>query len=63
MSYGREAEIESDARAMIRVMKASGGSSQPEFMSTHPAPENRAEHIKEAIAKRFPQGVPKGLGE
>jgi beta-barrel assembly-enhancing protease len=47
---------------MIRVMevlaKASGGSSQPEFMSTHPAPENRAE-----IAKRFPQGVPKGLGE
>jgi beta-barrel assembly-enhancing protease len=62
MSYGREDEIESDARAMIRVMevlaKASGGSTQPEFMSTHRAPENRAE-----IAKRFPQGVPKGLGE
>jgi predicted Zn-dependent protease len=52
---------------MIRVMevlaKGSGGSSQPEFMSTHPAPENRAERIKEAIAKRFPQGAPKGLGE
>jgi hypothetical protein len=25
--------------------------------------ENRAERIKEEIAKRFPQGVPKGLGE
>jgi len=55
-----------DPRAMIRVMevlaKASGGGSrQPEFFSTHPAPENRAERIKEAIAKRFPNGVPEGL--
>jgi predicted Zn-dependent protease len=54
-----------DPRAMIRVMevlaKASGGSSQPEFMSTHPAPENRAGRIKEEIAKRFPNGVPDGL--
>ena len=54
-----------DPRAMIRVMevlaKASGGSKQPEFMSTHPAPENRAARIKEEIEKRFPQGVPKGL--
>jgi len=56
-----------DPRAMIRVMevlaKASGGSKQPEFMSTHPAPENRTTRIKEEIAKRFPQGVPKGLKE
>jgi predicted Zn-dependent protease len=55
-----------DPRAMIRVMevlaKASGGGSrQPEFVSTHPAPENRAARIKEAIAKRFPNGVPQGL--
>jgi predicted Zn-dependent protease len=54
-----------DPRAMIRVMevlaKASGGSRQPEFFSTHPAPENRAERIKEAIAKQFPQGVPENL--
>ena len=51
-----------DPRALIRVMEvlasASGGSRQPEFFSTHPAPENRAERIKEAIAKQFPQGVP-----
>jgi predicted Zn-dependent protease len=56
-----------DPRAMIRVMevlaKASGGSRQPEFFSTHPAPENRAERIKEAIAKQFPQGVPENLGK
>jgi predicted Zn-dependent protease len=59
------AEAKYDPRAMIRVMevlaKASGGSSQPEFMSTHPAPENRATRIKEEIAKRFPDGVPEGL--
>ena len=54
-----------DPRAMLRVMetlaKASGGSRQPEFFSTHPHPENRQERIREEIAKRFPQGVPAGL--
>src|SRR5687768_16643496 len=54
-----------DPRAMLRVMevlaKASGGSRQPEFTSTHPAPENRAARIQEAIAKQFPKGVPEGL--
>ena len=59
------AEAGYDPRAMIRVMevlaKASGGSRQPEFFSTHPAPENRAARIKEAIAKQFPSGVPDGL--
>ena len=54
-----------DPRALIRVMEvlasASGGSRQPEFFSTHPAPENRAERIKQAIAKQFPQGVPENL--
>ena len=54
-----------DPRALIRVMevlaKASGGSRQPEFFSTHPAPENRAARIKAEIEKRFPQGVPEGL--
>lgn len=54
-----------DPRAMIRVMatlaEASGGSGRPEFLSTHPAPENRSARIREAIAKQFPQGVPGGL--
>lgn len=40
---------------MIGVMQilkqASGGQSLPEFQSTHPDPENRIEHIKEAIEK------------
>jgi predicted Zn-dependent protease len=57
------AEAGYDPRAMIAVMetlaKASGGSRQPEFMSTHPAPENRAERIRAEIQKRFPDGVPK----
>jgi predicted Zn-dependent protease len=56
------AEAGYDPRAMLRVMevleKASGGSRQPEFLSTHPNPGNRQEHIKAEIAKRFPDGVP-----
>jgi predicted Zn-dependent protease len=59
------AEAGYDPRAMVRVMevlaKASGGSRQPEFFSTHPAPENRAERIRQEIAQRFPDGVAPGL--
>jgi predicted Zn-dependent protease len=59
------AEARYDPRAMIRVMdtlaKASSGSRQPEFFSTHPHPENRQARIREEIARRFPSGVPAGL--
>jgi predicted Zn-dependent protease len=59
------AEAGYDPRSMLRVMdvlaKASSGSGQPEFLSTHPNPGNRSEEIKAAIAKRFPGGVPEGL--
>jgi predicted Zn-dependent protease len=53
------AEAGYDPRAMISVMeklaKASGGGSrQPEFVSTHPHPENRAARIREEIEKRAP---------
>lgn len=41
--------------ALITVMeilaKASGGQEQPEFMSTHPSPDNRIQRIKDAIEK------------
>ena len=44
-----------DPRAMIGVMetlaRASGGSNQPEFASTHPSAANRIEHIKEELAR------------
>ncbi|MGH7241978.1 MAG: M48 family metalloprotease [Phycisphaerales bacterium] len=47
-----------DPRAMIQVMeilkKASGGSGQPEFMSTHPDPGNRIEHIQAELKELFP---------
>jgi predicted Zn-dependent protease len=56
-----------DPRALLRVMevlaKASSGARQPEFLSTHPDPGNRAERIKAEIAKRFPNGVPEGLAQ
>lgn len=54
-----------DPRGMIRVMQvlaeAGGGQAPPEFFSTHPNPENRIERIEEAIATRFPDGVPDTL--
>jgi predicted Zn-dependent protease len=55
-----------DPRAMIQVMdvlaKASGGGGNgPDFMSTHPSPGNRAEVLREIIARTYPNGVPGGL--
>jgi len=51
-----------DPRALIAVMRilasASGGGTQPEFLSTHPDPGNRAEHLQQVIAERYPNGVP-----
>lgn len=59
------AEAGYDPRSMSGVMetlaKASSGSRQPEFFSTHPHPENRQARIREEIAKRFPQGVPESF--
>ena len=59
------AEAGYDPRAMLGVMqalaKASKGSRQPEILSTHPAPENRAGRIQQEIVKRFPGGPPGGL--
>lgn len=44
-----------DPQAMIAVMqaleKASGGSRQPEFASTHPSPANRIQRIRENLDK------------
>ena len=54
-----------DPREMVEVMhvlkKASGGSPQPEFFSTHPDPGNREERIRQLIAAKFPGGVPGNL--
>jgi predicted Zn-dependent protease len=59
------AEAGYDPRSMLKVMdvlkQASGGSGQPEFMSTHPDPGNRQEKIQEEIDKEFPNGVPDGM--
>ena len=42
-----------DPNALVGVMevlkKAAGGRAPPEFLSTHPDPDNRVERIKEAI--------------
>jgi predicted Zn-dependent protease len=44
-----------DPEGLIRLMevleKSSGGGGAPEFLSTHPNPGNRVEHIRDVIAK------------
>lgn len=59
------AEAGYDPRAMMEVMailaEAGGDQRQPEFMSTHPYPENRIEQIQSHIDELFPNGVPEGL--
>jgi len=48
-------EAGDDGEALIGVMdileEASGGSRQPEHMSSHPSPDNRREEIRRAIEK------------
>jgi len=59
------AEAGYDPRSMIKVMQilqqSGGGSSEPEFMSSHPDPGNRIEAIQKEIDAEFPNGVPDGL--
>lgn len=59
------AEAGYDPRSMASVMaklaQAGGGARGPEFLSTHPNPENRIARIEEAIAELYPGGVPAGL--
>ena len=57
-----------DPRSMIKVMKvldeaSGGGGGPPEFLSTHPKPDNRVEYINRIIDEEFPDGVPHGLRE
>jgi predicted Zn-dependent protease len=77
MRFGRQDELESDRlgvrflseagydpRGMVDVMNVlaqASSSRTPEFFSTHPNPENRIGMIKQAIAERYPNGVPEGL--
>lgn len=73
MKYGRGDELESDRNGvfymaksgynpegMIGVMEilaSAGGGRQPEFFSTHPNPENRVTHIREAIEELNPKAA------
>jgi predicted Zn-dependent protease len=54
-----------DPRAMVQLMQilqeSSQGNQPPEFFSTHPNPQNRIQHIQEAIKQQYPNGVPDGM--
>ncbi|MBI4912437.1 MAG: M48 family metalloprotease [Acidobacteria bacterium] len=51
-----------DPRAMVGVMevlrKSAPDGRPPEFLSTHPNPENREQRIQDRIREQFPKGVP-----
>ena len=53
--------------ALLTVMdvleSASPGASGPEFMSTHPRPENRSDYIRQIIGEYFTEGQLVGLRE
>ncbi len=65
--WGIQIMVESgyDPNALVGVMKileeASGGASQPEWLSTHPNPGNRIQQIQAQIKNLYPQGLPGGL--
>jgi predicted Zn-dependent protease len=77
LKYGREDELQSDSlgvqfmadggydpRALVDVMEIlakAGGGRRSEFLSSHPDPGNRAQAIRDEVAKRYPGGVPPAL--
>ncbi|MCC3470533.1 MULTISPECIES: M48 family metalloprotease [unclassified Microcoleus] len=54
-----------DPRGIVEVMQILGsarnGEAPPEFLSSHPNPENRVEKLQALIAQSFPNGVPANL--
>jgi len=54
-------------QSLVRVMEileaANDVAAPPEFFSTHPNPENRIAEIEQAIAEKYPNGVPDELVE
>lgn len=54
-----------DPRGIVEVMQILGsarkGEAPPEFLSSHPNPENRVEKLQALIAQNFPNGVPANL--
>lgn len=52
-------------QGIVEVMQILGsarkGGAQPEFLSSHPNPENRVEKLQALIAQNFPNGVPANL--
>lgn len=52
---------ESLLRVMEILHESQPGGRPPEFLSTHPDPGNRLQHIRAEIQKAFPEGIPEGL--
>ncbi|NJL87084.1 MAG: M48 family metalloprotease [Leptolyngbyaceae cyanobacterium SM1_1_3] len=48
---------------MAILNQASSGGSPPEFLSTHPNPDNRIERLEALISEEFPNGIPPELEE
>jgi predicted Zn-dependent protease len=79
LQYGREDELESDRLGLefmveagydpqgivelMAILNSAQQGAPPEFLSTHPNPENRIQRLEANIAEEFPGGVPPELEE
>jgi len=60
-------EADYDPQGLVELMQilesAQSGGNPPEFLSTHPSPDNRIARIEEDIRETYPNGVPPELTE
>ena len=60
-------EAEYSPQGLVELMEilasARSGEQPPEFLSTHPYPDNRVAQLQELIAQSFPNGIPTQLEE
>jgi predicted Zn-dependent protease len=65
--YGLQVLVDAgyDPSAMLDLMyvlkEASGGSRQPEILSSHPLPDTRIEDVRAWLKEHYPDGVPSSL--
>ncbi|MEL6327328.1 MAG: M48 family metalloprotease, partial [Cyanobacteria bacterium J06626_23] len=60
-SYNPEGIVE--LMAILNSAQGESGGRPPEFLSTHPNPENRIGELEALIAEAYPGGIPEALEE
>lgn len=79
LQYSRQDELESDRLGfefmtaanynpeglveLMEILAQTSNGQPPEFLSTHPYPENRIEQLQDLIQSTYPEGIPPALEE